>query len=678
MRTSTLARSIGLTLGLMLLVTRSVLAGSFPPAVDLSALDGIDGLTLRGGSSSGFAGVSVGDAGDLNGDGFSDIVIGAFLADGDTDASGEACVVFGPITGLPSSFELSTLDGTNGFVLDGEEGLDYAGEAVSGGGDVNGDGISDVVIGAPFAEGLIGGGGTGVAYVVFGSDQGFPPVLELDTLDGTNGFRIGGANSEHRTGASVDIVGDVNGDGVADILIGSPGAQVSGLSRAGRADVVFGSATGFAPWVLLDVINGTNGFTIEGTVANGQLGSGVSRAGDVNADGMANLIVGGRHSGAPGQALVVFGSTLGFPASMDRSDLDGSNGFVVDGVQGGDLLGDSVSDAGDVNGDGISDIVIGASGTNFNGLDSPGASHVIYGSDQSFAPTLAVSDLDGTNGFVLRGTNQFDELGYAVSSAGDLDLDGFSDVLVGTLGTNDVYVLYGGPSLASEAFVSSIDGTNGFVLNGAPSSTAGRSVADVGDMNGDGGRDFLIGAPLADQGDQEDAGEAYLIYGGAPCENGTTSLATGILTDSLYLQGSRGGVDRTVEVPSTDFLRVAMVETGAGGNGKFVLHANVGLPTPETRSTLPFDIGTTCFPFLLSEGADPLIIANNIGRTGRVGASRFRDIPWADPERASTEFLYSALPAGTVLTFQALIVDPSSRRSKSVSVTNAVILNVVP
>ena len=192
-------------------------------------------------------------------------------------------------------------------------------------------------------------------------------------------------------------------------------------------------------------------------------------------------------------------------------------------------------------------------------------------------------------------------------------------------------------------------------------------------MNSDGGPDFLIGAS------RFGASEAYLLFGLAPCRAGTTNITEGYLLDSLYVQGSNGGRARTLDVAASDLIRVAMVQPGEGGNGKFVLHANLGHPDDGIRTRLPFDIGNTCFPFLISDGASPLIVANNLGREGLVGESRYRTVPWPDPDRATTEFVYPALGGrGMVVTFQALIVDPRSKSSRSVSVTNAVTVNVMP
>src|SRR5215472_9743088 len=121
----------------------------------------------------------------------------------------------------PAVISVSTLDGSNGFRIDGAAAGDYTGRAVAGAGDVNGDGFSDLIIGAPNAD-VAAWPGSGVAYVVFGKASGFGPTLELSSLDGSNGFRLSGGQGSGWLGSSVASAGDVNGDGVADVVVGAP------------------------------------------------------------------------------------------------------------------------------------------------------------------------------------------------------------------------------------------------------------------------------------------------------------------------------------------------------------------------------------------------------------------------------------------------------------------------
>lgn len=176
--------------------------------------------------------------------------------------------------------------------------------------------------------------------------------------------------------------------------------------------------------------------------------------------------------------------------------------------------------------------------------------------------------------------------------------------------------------------------------------------------------------------DDSDRGAAYVFFGG--CSEGTVNSGAGAVTDNLYINGNSGDVMRRVDVSADHLLLASLIAPAAGGNGKFVLHADVGEPVPGSQALLPFDIGITCFPFLSTAGAAPVLVANNLGKTGLLGESEFYGSPQADPERATTHVLYPALPVGTVLTFQAVMVDTGSAGSKAVSTTNAVIVTVVP
>ena len=164
------------------------------------------------------------------------MIIGAPFADPNRNTeAGESYVVFGSNSEFSPSLNLSTLDGTNGFVINGIDVYDLSGYSVSSAGDVNGDGIDDLIIGAPN-----GNGGAGESYVVFGNNSGFAPSLNLSTLDGTNGFVINGIDFSDSSGDSVSGAGDVNGDGLDDLIIGAREADPNGNSRAGQSYVVFG------------------------------------------------------------------------------------------------------------------------------------------------------------------------------------------------------------------------------------------------------------------------------------------------------------------------------------------------------------------------------------------------------------------------------------------------------
>jgi microcompartment protein CcmK/EutM len=165
----------------------------------------------------------VSSAGDVNGDGFDDLIIGAFFADPNGDNyAGESFVVFGGVgVGASGTIELSSLNGANGFVLNGIDQGDQSGRSVSSAGDVNGDGFDDLIIGATGAA-PNGNKQAGESYVVFGGvGVGASGTIELSSLNGTNGFVLNGIDVRDFSGQSVSSAGDVNGDGVDDLIIGA-------------------------------------------------------------------------------------------------------------------------------------------------------------------------------------------------------------------------------------------------------------------------------------------------------------------------------------------------------------------------------------------------------------------------------------------------------------------------
>ncbi|SPJ27608.1 calcium-binding protein [Falsiruegeria mediterranea] len=434
-------------------------------------------------------------AGDFNGDGFDDVIVGSPGVP--TDAKfyvGESYVVFGKASGFDAPTPISELDGTNGVVFEGIDERDGSGRSVSFAGDVNGDGIDDVIIGAS-REG----------YVVFGSTAGFAPTLPLSSIDGSNGFVIDGSSG------SVSYAGDVNGDGIDDVIIGAAGGRES----AGKSYVVFGSTAGFAPTLSLSSLNGSNGFVIEGIEEGDNSGGSVSSAGDVNGDGIDDLIIGARNADpggrdGAGESYVVFGSTAGFAPTLSLSSLNGSNGFVIEGIEEGDSSGSSVSAAGDVNGDGFGDVIIGAPSANQDPRDShvrDGESYVVFGRADDFSATFSLAGLNGQNGFELIGRkfnergDRLDRSGHVVSSAGDLNGDGFSEVVVSgrmydPVGSVEAYVVFGnsGGFDASLNF-DDLDGSNGFIIATREIWDPITGAANAGDFNGDGLDDLVVIEP---------------------------------------------------------------------------------------------------------------------------------------------------------------------------------------
>ena len=483
------------------------------------------GFVINGIGASDNSGYSVSSAGDINNDGYDDIIIGAYLADPNGGSSGESYVVFGKASGTYSaSLELSSLNGTNGFVINGIDANDYSGRSVSSAGDINNDGYDDIIIGARHAD--PNGDDAGESYVVFGKASGtYSASLELSSLNGTNGFVINGIDENDYSGRSVSSAGDINNDGYDDIIIGANEADPNGGS-SGESYVVFGKASGtYSASLELSSLNGTNGFVINGIDENDYSGRSVSSAGDINNDGYDDIIIGAypadRHWG---ESYVVFGKASGtYSASLELSSLNGTNGFVINGIDANDYSGYSVSSAGDINNDGYDDIIIGARFADPNG-DDAGESYVVFGkASGTYSASLEPYFLNGTNGFVINGIDGYDNSGYSVSSAGDINNDGYDDIIIGAryadpngaLGSGESYVVFGKASgtYSASLELSSLNGTNGFVINGIDANDySGNSVSSAGDINNDGYDDIIIGANEADP-NGGNSGESYVVFG---------------------------------------------------------------------------------------------------------------------------------------------------------------------
>ncbi len=373
----------------------------WPKEIDLGSLLCRNGVIFNGINQGDNCGVAVSGAGDVNGDGIDDIIIGAFFARNQT---GQSYVVFGNEGPWPAVFQLTSLNGTNGFVINGIKSGDYSGISVSRAGDVNGDAIDDILVGAFGANNF-----RGQSYVIFGSHYPWPPIIYLSDINGYNGCTMDGIPGDG-SGHAVSGAGDINGDGIDDIVIGP-----YNVNNIGHTYVVFGTKKWPLQMNFTD-LNGNNGFAINGISAKDLSGYSVSGAGDVNGDGIADILIGApwAHDNT-GQSYVVFGNPLVWPAAIDLLLLNGNNGFAMDGVNG---CGWSVSGAGDVNGDGIDDMLIGGTNT----------SYVLLGNQQAWPALIYFGYLDGNNGFAING---IEGSSYAVSGAGDVNGDGIDDILIG-------------------------------------------------------------------------------------------------------------------------------------------------------------------------------------------------------------------------------------------------------
>jgi hypothetical protein len=563
----------------------------FGPTFNLWDLNGSNGFAINGTAAYDSSGWSVSNAGDVNGDGFDDLIIGARDADPNgIDRAGQSYVVFGSNSGFGAGLDLSTLDGSNGFAINGIAVYDNSGSSVSSAGDVNGDGFDDLIIGARYADGN-GIYNAGQSYVVFGSNSGFGAGLDLSTLNGSNGFAINGIAVYDNSGYSVSSAGDVNGDGFDDLIIGARLADPNGLNIAGQSYVVFGSNSGFGAGLDLEELNGSNGFAINGIAAGDESGISVSSAGDINGDGFDDLIIGAREASPngiifAGQSYVVFGSNSGFGAGLDLSTLNGSNGFAINGIAAGDISGWSVSSAGDINGDGFDDLIIGAKYADPNGIRS-GQSYVVFGqgTTPTNQPRVANTDSATTAQNTAVTLEASTLLANDTDANGDrLSLTGVSNPVNGSVTFSNGNVIFT-PSTnftGNASFNYSIsDGKGG-------TSSANVSVAVGGTQMGGSGNDTLTGTAGNDSLNGADGDDT--LTGNA----GNDTLIGG--NDQDFLVGSAGD----------DLLD--------GGNGNDTLTGGLG------NDTLIGGLGADVFVFAALEGTDTItdfsLSSDKIGLTG--------------------------------------------------------------
>jgi hypothetical protein len=423
------------------------------------------------------AGSSVDDAGDVNADGWPDVLIGAPFRE---HGAGAVYLVSGPVSGT-----LGLADSHARFL--GTADREFVGTSVAGAGDVDDDGYDDVLIGAPNHRER-GRQGLGAAYLVLGPVTG---DFDLSLADAT----FVGVIEDDNAGISVSSAGDVDGDGLPDLLVGAQGRWPHDVEYAGAAYVVRGTHRGSQSLAGAEA-------KVFGAAAYDNLGNSVDGLGDVDGDGLDDILIAafvtddnGYNSGT---SYVFFGPVGGeFVASDADAKLVGE---VED-----DYAGSSTASAGDVDADGLHDILIGAT-YNDEGGDRAGAAYLVRG---GVTGTLWLGDADAK----LVGEHAAGEAGVCVDGAGDVDADGHDDILVGAWVDAEGGHNAGAAYLVNGPISGSLDLWQGDLkLVGAPRENAGYAVAGAGDLDADGRADVLVGAP----GNAENglrSGAAYVLYG---------------------------------------------------------------------------------------------------------------------------------------------------------------------
>lgn len=445
-----------------------------------TGLPPVSSWSAHGGQTDANFGNSVASAGDVNGDGFADVVVGAFAFDNGEANEGRAVVYRGSASGLSVSAA---------WTAESNQASASFGFSVASAGDVNGDGYADVLVGAPSYDN--GQSNEGRAFLYHGSASGLALnadwITESDQLDATFGYSVASA-------------GDVNGDGYADAIVGARD-YTNGQTREGRAFLYLGQPLGLDSGVVR---------TLEQNQANANLGIAVASAGDVNGDGYSDVIIGAstfdNGQGDEGRAFVYHGSTTGLPATANWS---------VESNQASALFGSSVASAGDVNGDGYADVIIGAYQFD-NGETNEGRAFLYLGGASGLATTAA---------WTAEGNQASARFGSSVASAGDVNGDSYADVIVGAPDSSSggftqngrARGYYGGPSGLSANAAWAVDGVTSFA-------DLGWSLASAGDVNGDGYSDVIVGVPGFENAFQRTGGA--LIYNGGVSGLSASPLVT--------------------------------------------------------------------------------------------------------------------------------------------------------
>lgn len=394
--------------------------------------------------------------------------------------------------------------------------FDTAGFSVNGVGDINGDGISDIIIGAPGCSQIaattcksIDPTGGGKSYVVYGGQSS--SIINLETLTIQQGFSIIGS-PQGNVGFSVKGAGDFNGDGSPDMIIGAPG----NATNKGEAYVIFGKNTSFTRDIYLNPLSLSQGFTIYGINAGDKTGYSVSGIGDINNDHFDDIIIGAiGNKTSIGKTFVIFGNN--FSQNIHLSGLTMPQGFTISGANAGDNSGWSVSGAGNVNNDEYDDFIIGVPKSSSSLGIYTGISYVFYGNKTSTFGDINLNN--SINGFTITGSAADAWSGFSVSAAGDFNDDGCDDIIIGApavnTGDGQIYVIFGCQDFANVNLASTNSNVKWVTITGASIfDYSGTSVSGAGDVNGDGIDDVIIGAPGA-----TDFGAAYVVFGSKKLAN---------------------------------------------------------------------------------------------------------------------------------------------------------------
>jgi len=556
--------------------------------------DGRSGLTtFRGLDAGDGLGSSVSSAGDVNGDGYADVIIGAATRDANGEASGTSYVVFGNADGaFPAS--LDGLTGGNGFAILGEQAFDWSGKEVSGGGDINGDGFDDVIVGARYADGPGDSRDrAGDSYVVFGKAGGFDAALELADIaggDGSQGFVIHGEQAGD-IAFRVASVGDLNGDGFDDLAIGARKPSfVYDYPGTGAVYVVFGKAGGFGNSLdLATVAAGIGGFVIQAE----ELGDGASRpsgGGDIDGDGFDDLLIGasgadgpGNTRNAAGAVYVIFGSATLGGSSSQVTDQGGDGNDVLTGDGGADvMIGGGGNDF--LSGNGGLDVLRGGAGDDVLSVGGGGIRQVSGGSGEDTlrldGATLVdpdFSQVDGIERIRLGQAALHLQIGARATQAIETRAATDPRILIDSVASAATHVV-DGSALRRGMFADLSDNAGGVTVTGGYGADTIYGGVGIDTITGGSGADMLAGFAGDDRLEGNDGDDSLhggngndALHGGQGADtlNGSAGddTAAGGLGDDLYIVDSSG--DKITEASG------AGLDTVRSTAEAFILSANI-------------------------------------------------------------------------------------------------------